>query len=248
MARLWLVAFFSACLVVASAHCKPQKPHQGQPCSPDGKLECVDAAGGLLCRGGVFVALPCRGPRGCRGTGAGSTCDDGLAEEGDPCVQTVNENVSCAVDRTRQLVCKDGVFVAQRACKGPKRCAVNGDVVSCDDTFGEVGDPCKVEDGENNYRCAADKSLLLACDPATHTFTAYESCRGPKGCTIEADRVVCDDAMARAGDRCHSVGDHTCSEDARSELQCSAKATSTWVLQRECTKACKIAGNQVYCE
>jgi hypothetical protein len=250
MARVWqrlAVAAFSACLVVVLSQCKALKPQAGQPCVSNGKLQCVDPSTALLCQNSKLVNLPCRGPRGCRGMGTSSTCDDDLSLEGDACQQTLNDNYSCSVDHTKELLCKSGVFTTVRTCKGPKKCTVTGDMINCDDSLADVGDLCVVDPGDANYGCSTDKKIEVVCDGTTSKFQSSNTCRGPKGCFVENEHVFCDQAMARIGDKCRPVDNHSCSEDSTQELKCSAQFV--WAKQRDCKKdGCKIKNNEVYCD
>jgi hypothetical protein len=250
MARVWqriAVAVFSVCLLVCVTECKGLKPSPGGACVTNNKFMCTDPNSALLCQNGKYVTMPCRGPRGCRGTAASSMCDDDLASEGDICQQTLNENWACSTDHVKELICKDGKFAVARTCKGPKKCSVTGEMVNCDDSVADVGDQCVAEPGDANYGCSTDKKQEIVCDAATSKFQVYNGCRGQKGCWIEAETVHCDQGAGRAGEACHPVDNHTCSEDATSELKCSPQFM--WTLQRPCKHGgCKIKFNEVYCE
>jgi hypothetical protein len=248
MARVWqrfAAALFCVVVVAALGDCKRLAP--GGSCTSNGKIQCADAVSGLLCQKNVIVALPCRGPHGCQGQGATSTCDDDLAIEGDACQQTLNENYSCSTDHSKELVCKDGKFQMASTCRGPKKCSVTGSTINCDDSLADIGDPCLVEAGDKNFGCSTDKKTEVQCDAATSKFVASNGCRGPKGCWIEGDLVHCDSSFAREGDPCHPVDNHACSDDARSELKCSAQMK--WTKQRDCKRdGCKVKGHEIWCD
>jgi hypothetical protein len=246
MDRVWqqmAAAAFGGLLVTVLGSCK--RPAPGSPCSNNGKIQCVDAVSGLLCQNSVIVALPCRGPHGCGM--AAATCDDDLAMEGDACQQTLNENYSCATDHTKELVCKDGKFQTASTCRGPRKCAVNGSTIECDDSMAELGDTCVVESGDRNFGCSVDKKTEVECDAATNKFVAFNGCRGAKGCWIEGDMVHCDASYAREGDPCRPVDNHACSEDARSEMRCSPQMA--WAKYRDCKReGCKVKGHEIWCD
>ena len=250
MARVWqrlAVATLSVSLVVVLAQCKGMKPSPGGPCVSNGKYQCSDPSNALLCQNGKLVTMPCRGPMGCTGLGTASSCDDNLAQEGDACQQTLNENYSCSTDHVKELICKDGKFAVARTCKGPKKCAVTGDLINCDDSMADVGDVCVAEQGDANYGCSTDKKTEVVCEAGSGKFQLSNTCRGQKGCWIENDTVHCDQSAAREGDKCRPVDNHSCSEDAHSELKCSAQFV--WVKQRDCKRdGCKIKSNEVYCD
>ena len=126
MARVWqrlAAAVFCVSLVIVLSQCKGLKPTPGAPCMVgNNKFQCTDPSNALLCQNGKWVTMACRGPRGCRGVGTSQTCDDDLAQEGDACQMSLNENYSCSVDHTKEFMCKDGKFVTNRTCKGAKKC------------------------------------------------------------------------------------------------------------------------------
>jgi hypothetical protein len=223
------------------------RPAAGDPCPVPNKYVCADTTSALLCRDGRRVPMPCRGPNGCFGEGDASKCDDDLGVAGDVCFMTLNENYACTPDHGSEVKCKDGTFAVVRTCKGPKKCVVEGDVVHCDDSFGDVGDSCIAEPNDANYSCSTDKKIEVVCDASTSSFQPSNSCRGSKGCYITDDRVHCDQSSAREGDICRPVDNHSCSEDATVELKCSPQGT--WKLQRPCKHAgCRIKNNEVYCD
>jgi hypothetical protein len=235
-------------LMVGLWECKP-KP--GGSCRSNGKIRCEDPTTALLCRNSVIVAIPCRGQQGCKGPAGGDgVCDDDLAQEGDPCQDTLNENFACSTDHAKELLCKDGKFVVASTCKGPKKCSVVMSALSttihCDDSMADLGDPCRPEPGDANYACSTDKKVEVQCDAATSKFVAASGCRGPRGCFIEGDSVQCDSTYAREGDPCRHVDRVACSEDAKSELKCSPQMK--WISRRPCKRdGCRVKGSDLFC-
>jgi hypothetical protein len=243
------VALFCVLLVGVIWSCKRLAP--GGSCQSNGKFQCSDTLNAFLCQNGVIVSMPCRGPRGCQGQGTASTCDDDLAQEGDACQQTLNENYSCSLDHSKELLCKDGKFQTASTCKGPKKCSVTtsgaSTTIKCDDSMADVGDPCVVEPGDANYGCSIDKKIEVQCDAASSKFVASNGCRGPKGCWVESELVHCDASYAREGDACRPVDNHACSEDAHSELKCSPQMK--WAKQRDYKRdGCKVKGHEIWCD
>jgi hypothetical protein len=244
--RRWVSPALSSILALVvltgSEACKP-KP--GGRCSSSGKFTCDSAASALLCQGGTLVSLPCRGPGGCKGTGAASECDDDLAEEGDNCAMGPIENVSCSTDHKKELLCTGGRFTVRRTCKGDDACTVQGSLIRCDDDIGEVDDPCVQEPGDANYACSVDKKFEIVCKG--NKFEVSNSCRGPKGCWIEGEGIRCDSTVAREGEICRPVDNNACSEDARSQLHCTPPGK--WVRSKECKgEGCKVKGNDLLCD
>ena len=210
-------------------------------------LKCGDPSTAQLFRDGQWLDMPCRGPKGCWGAPASPHCDDDLAQAGEVCVVSASgDNLACAMDKLSELKCVTGVWKVTRTCKGPKTCSVAGNLLHCDDSMGDVNDPCVVESGLNNYGCSSDKTIEVVCDAATSKFLLSQACRGPNGCHIEGGSVYCDRTMARAGEKCRPVDNHSCSEDATQELKCSPQLT--WIKQRDCKHSgCKIKSENVYC-
>jgi hypothetical protein len=252
MTRVWRrigVAAVSVTIVFGLVNCK-LKPTPGGKCTANGKYVCTDPSTAMLCQGGTYVTLPCRGPRGCAGLGSASSCDDDLANENDACLQTLNENYACSVDHTKELLCDNsGKFVPASTCKGPKKCQVVGMSIECDDSFADIADPCVVGAGDANYACSSDKKTEVVCKPGADgkaKFEASNTCRGMKGCRVENETVYCDQSAGREGDLCRPVDNFTCSEDGTVQLKCSAQFK--WVKNRDCKKnGCKIKGTEVDC-
>jgi hypothetical protein len=254
MTRVWQriagVAFAAAILVVLP-QCKGLKPAPGGKCVSNGKYQCSDSTSALLCQAGVYVALPCKGPKGCSGVGNNSSCDDDFGNEGETCTMGVGgDNLACSVEKNKELICTQGKWTIARTCKGPKHCAVKHigitEELECDDSFGDVGDLCRVEAGDNNYGCSVDKKTEVECDASTTKFIAYNGCRGTRGCWIEHDIVHCDHSAGREGEPCHPVDTYACNEDATSQLKCSPQFK--WVKNRDCKHdGCKVKGNEVSC-
>src|SRR5437867_2729578 len=112
------VLFFVVSGLIALAGCKPRA---GSKCKV-GQVVCEDAANVLACQGGVFVEAHCRGAGGCSKLGTKVTCDDSIAEEGDPCLDAESENRACSTDKKKSLLCEDGKFQTVQLCRGPKGC------------------------------------------------------------------------------------------------------------------------------
>jgi hypothetical protein len=233
--------------VASAAPAPPVRHAAGDACPGHKGLECVDPGSALVCQHDVFLRIPCRGPGGCHGEGEAAKCDDDIMAEGDACqVPSAGDNLGCSVDGLKELRCDQGVARVDRTCRGPKKCTIAGDVLHCDDTIAEVGDLCEVEAGEDNFGCSTDSTIEVICDRATSRFTIANTCRGPKHCRIEDDKVYCDQSTGRLGDVCRPVDNHSCAEDATIELKCSPQGT--WLKQRACgPSGCIIRDGNVYC-
>jgi hypothetical protein len=208
----------------------------GGKCTKAGAMVCTDTASALYCTAGAYQSISCRGPKGCTGSATmGYTCDDDLASVGDGCVVSTNENYSCGTDHKSEVVCKDGKFVLNRACKGPGGCAIKANLIDCDNTIADMGDPCTT----GTYGCSTDHNTLLRC--VSDKFANDNSCRGPKQCIIKvegAKKVAdCDDSVANEGDPCDEPNEPTCATDGKSELKCiGAKFTHSANCKTSCLR------------
>ncbi len=84
-------------------------------CSTDHKAE-------LRCQAGHFsVISTCKGPDGCtltpsaKGSGYTLSCDDHVADVGDPCFDS--ERAACSSDKTAYLACTKQRFAVDHKCK-----------------------------------------------------------------------------------------------------------------------------------
>ena len=84
------------------------------------------------------------------------------------------------------------------------------------------------------------------CDAATAKFQASNSCRGHKGCWIDANLVHCDTSFGREGDVCRPVDNRVCSEDANSELKCSPQGKLVKV--KDCKHGCRAKSGWIECD
>ena len=103
-----------------------------------------------------------------------------------------------------------------------------------------AGDRCKP--GE---RSCAGATRALACIDGTY---ASIPCGGPGGCARSPKRdVVCDNAIASAGDACVDEGETACDSDKRALLTCKAHRFVASSLCRG-ARGCEISGDQVICD
>jgi hypothetical protein len=226
--------------------CRPPA-RAGAECHVENQWVCAAHDRGLLCEGGAWTEMPCRGTGGCSRHGATDACDDTLAQEGDHCPRPLPADFACSADRARALVCKNGRFELWRNCRGAQGCAVAADRhLDCDTTLGEVGDPCE---RIGTYACSLDARAMLLCDGRALGQTS--TCRGANGCRFDRDthKVDCDDRVASEGDICDQPNRITCSADAHVELVCDPGVAHKYVKKRECRRTpCRIEGNDLFCD
>jgi hypothetical protein len=142
----------------------------------------------LRCEAGRWkVASGCKGPKGCKISGATVLCDDDLADLGDPCTTQANEaNYSCTPDKKQEVVCQGNTIVSWRFCKGPLGCQITNNKISCDSSFADEGDVCRMVD---EGACTADAKSLLKCSPQ-FKWTKAKDCR-KEGCKVEGSSIYC---------------------------------------------------------
>jgi hypothetical protein len=201
---------------------------------------CADPGTALLCVSGHLASIPCRGKAGCRidAPATAPTCDHDQAASGDSCT---SETYACSADGLDVLSCRSGTFTVSQHCRGPKHCASHGATIDCDTTEAQAGDACGDSAG---FACTSDHGTMLRCQGGA--FAPASSCRGPKGCALDAAtfRVACDSTRARAGDPCDHPDGIACSEDGAAQLQCRG---ATWAKQRDCSKPCVVSGDTLRC-
>lgn len=114
------------------------------PCDIEDDACTVDHQSEVRCVGGRFVVVSsCKGPSGCRltdksGGGKVLSCDDHVADVGDPCFDSAR--TACSVDGRRYLTCVGQRFVVANVCAGKSGCKATH-VVGTDETRMECDRP-----------------------------------------------------------------------------------------------------------
>jgi hypothetical protein len=196
------------------------KPKVGGKCSP-GKTACDDPNTGLVCEGGTFMAVSCKGPKGCLVQNKNFSCDNSVADVSDGCQE--EDDAACSSDKGNMLKCRSKKFVAVRTCRGPDKCRLEGkDVIACDSSQVNPEDVCETD----QFSCSTDLKTLYQCKASK--LAAIEVCRGKGGCSHKHDKVKdktiysCDNNQAEAGDVCNEEGDIACSVKGDVFLKCSS--------------------------
>jgi hypothetical protein len=241
--RAALLLVLASCAVPTLLDCRPRS-EAGAPCRIPDQLSCAGADSALVCDSGAWVAVPCRGPRGCARRGEADECDDTVGVDGDRCPRNPPLDYACSSDHGAALVCKAGRFSPWRHCRGPNKCQiVDGRNLQCDTTLAAPGDPCAQQ---GTYSCSVDGKAMLVCDGSAQTPAS--SCRGPDGCRVERDahKVDCDDSVALEGDACDRPKRIACSVDHKVELVCD---TSRYAKKRDCRRGeCRLEGTELFCD
>ncbi|MFO0611617.1 MAG: hypothetical protein U0414_03445 [Polyangiaceae bacterium] len=108
-----------------SISCDTTLADADDPCSGDDSACSTDHHRQLRCQAGKFaITSTCKGPDGCTLTpksgGYTLSCDDHVADVGDPCFDA--KRVACSSDKKSFLTCTAQRFAVDRAC--PKGCDV----------------------------------------------------------------------------------------------------------------------------
>lgn len=164
----------------------------GDPCSKadEGHAACApDGTHALRCHEGRLVKEPCHGPKGCEQSASGPACDHSVAEENQPCGPAARNRSACSLDNTHALICKEGKFVAEYPCRGPKGCRLTDGRPTCDRSVAAEGESCG-RLPKNSKSCSADGKAVLVCQ--VDQFVMFRPCPGPKGCQVTDKGLTCD--------------------------------------------------------
>ncbi|RYZ67441.1 MAG: hypothetical protein EOP08_02755 [Proteobacteria bacterium] len=88
--------------------------------------------------------------------------------------------------KTSALTCTSGKWV-KTECRGPKGCAVTGNLVDCDHSLASLDDVC---DHEGNFACSVDSTSLLQCKAGK--FVLDEACKGTAKCKVSGSEAGCE--------------------------------------------------------
>ncbi len=225
-----------AAVTVLAAGCKPK---EGKSCRQEGTESCVDPKNALVCHGAVWEPMLCRGASGCRKVGSEAECDQSVAEPGDVC--NLADDVVCGSDKKSMLECKQNHWTRASNCLGQNGCVLVGKTVKCDNTIAELGDACTHPE---DYACSPDKKVELVCKGGKYTVSA--TCRGPKGCSLVAKQISCDDTRAVLNDACGKDQTYTCDMEGKSILVCRS---GHYVVDEACKGKlnCRVLGTKVGC-
>jgi hypothetical protein len=182
-----------ACTVSASTvTCDNSLAAVNDACDQPNDVACaVDHKTALECQNGKFVvAETCKGARGCVVDGDNISCDNDVADLGDPC--HTEGDYACTADKLMALKCTAHKFDALNTCRGKDGCRVmelpeekKTDFV-CDDSLAQENDAC---DTQGEEACSMDKTELLSCK--SNHFSKDHAC--PGGCTFDdkGERFEC---------------------------------------------------------
>jgi hypothetical protein len=174
--------------------CDQSVAQEKDACTKKDTWTCTDDKKTLLiCDGtSLYAGSSCKGPMGCQVIANKVTCNNDVADLGDPCPAKPDEkDYACSSDASMLLICKDHKMVGFNSCRGARACKVeesaapNGGMqykIMCDDDVAVAGDPC-AEPGEQ--ACSQDKKSMLQCTDGK--FTTHKTCPGNKGCACHGE-------------------------------------------------------------
>ena len=128
-----------------------------------------------------------------------------------------NSGQEICVDKSNGLFCGSDNKFAAMSCGGPKGCEQGSQGFSCDNSLASAGDGCETND---DVSCSTDKKAALECH--NNKFEVGSTCKGPKGCTLDDDKISCDNNTADVDDPCHFDDDYACASDKQTVLKCTA--------------------------
>jgi hypothetical protein len=120
------------------------------------------------------------------------------------------------LDSARALVCESERFV-EVPCRGTEGCRTTAAGTACDVSGNQAGDPCS-RDGHGSAACADPKQLVTCRNGRFERVR----CGGPRGCSVEGGRALCDTSIATADEPCDTDGKKACASDGQTVLACQA--------------------------
>jgi len=160
----------------------------GDACSTDdeGSAACLDPKTMLSCHGGRYVAVACRGQRGCAEDGGRAECDESVAESGEACDH--DDKKACSADGKRVLLCASGQMQTMYQCRGEQGCRVTAGKIDCDVSIARGGDACDKQ-FEGTFACTEDQLAIVRCSGGK--FVPDESCKRGQRCFAEPGSTRC---------------------------------------------------------
>lgn len=121
-------------------------------------------------------------------------------------------------DKANGLACGSDNKFYSISCGGPDGCKSGSSGFTCDNSLASAGDGCETDD---DVSCSTDKKAALECH--NNKFEVGSTCKGPKGCVLDGDKISCDDDVADENDPCHFDDDYACTSDKQRVLRCKDK-------------------------
>jgi hypothetical protein len=183
----------------SSVLCDNSVASEKDGCNEKGDVACaLDKKAALECKDSAFaLAETCKGVGGCQIKQDKITCDNDIADPGDPC-HFLND-YACTSDKQLVLRCDANKMTPLNSCRGPRSCRVielpqeKKIEFFCDDSVAQENDPC---DTNGEEACTMDKKGMLVC--RDHKFVSPKPC--PNGCLYDekGDKYTCEQGGATA--------------------------------------------------
>jgi hypothetical protein len=172
-----------------SVTCDVTHNRLGDACTTDdeGAASCAGADRMLLCRGGSYTFVPCRGPLGCADQGGRAFCDMSVAEAGDVCRESGIK--ACASDAKQVLVCKKGAMAPFFSCRGAAGCRSSAGKLACDTSIARTGDTCDAAMEGRAFSCTEDHGSILTCKGGG--FVLDQKCKATESCEVDGSTTRC---------------------------------------------------------
>ena len=171
--------------------CDQSVANDKDTCNLPSDVVCTEDKKGMLeCKGNKWTAIQtCLGTRGCSMETKKVSCDNTVANPGEPCRD--DNDYACSPDAKTVVVCRSNKFTTGAMCRGKGGCKVMGEKgetkVECDDSIARVGDPCEKE---GHYSCADDEKSIVRCKAKKYELDDTCKKRGEK-CAVRGDLVGC---------------------------------------------------------
>lgn len=224
-------------VVLALLACKGGTVKEGDACSKQGAIQCIDKKTGAFCVNGKYEALACEGPTGCMTVAGEGSCTHQDYKVGEACFE--EGEPQCTGDRKAMIKCKNSHWELINHCKGALGCVANAEGAKCDLGAAAPGDKCTPEN-EGNAACTEDKKSLLICKGGK--MEVASTCKGMHGCRQMGTSLNCDSNMSDLGDPCEGEGKAACATDKKSRLVCKAGKMTK---ERDCN--CSVMIDQINC-
>lgn len=216
----------------------------GSKCDPDSAAQCWGDKQALLCVDGKYVLRDCKGDTGCTTSSASDKtivrCAWSEEQAGESCGKDEDGEAVCGDSKKAMIICRDQE-VRTEPCRGPKGCYPEGDKIRCDISISKIGDPCSGD----GFVCGEDKQSRLTCKSGK--MASDSPCRGPGGCAVQGDKILCDRTVVSAGDPCTEEGTAACSLDKLGYLECKG-GKMTEMMKCKGAAKCAVEDGMVKCD
>ena len=214
---------------------------EGDACTKEGEIQCIDDKTGGFCVDGKYEALACEGATGCMSVAGDASCNHSNYAIGEACFE--EGEPQCTGDKKSMIKCENKHWVLLEACTGKLGCVANVEGAKCDLAVAAAGNDCTPEN-EGNASCTEDGSALLLCREGK--MVVESTCKGMHGCRQKGTEIECNSQIADLDDPCDRQfydGKFACTPDKTARLVC---ADGKFVKEQDC--ACNVMIDEVTCK